>query len=62
MEKYNDTQIAAFKEEFDNFLTIAKEKSSAVQVRGNRDNNFSEFLPTSSVYHTGRSQRRGLAE
>ena len=32
MEKYNDTQIAAFKEEFDNFLTIAKEKSSAVQV------------------------------
>lgn len=45
MERYNDTQITAFKEEFDNFLTIAKEKSSAVQVRGNRDNNFSEFYP-----------------
>lgn len=41
MERYNDTQITAFKEEFDNFLTIAKEKSSAVQVRGN----FSEFCP-----------------
>lgn len=34
MEKYNDTQITAFKEEFDNFLNIAKEKSTAVAING----------------------------
>ena len=31
---YNDTQIAAFRKEFNEFLNIAKEKSTAVAIDG----------------------------
>lgn len=34
MATYNDTQIAAFRKEFNEFLNIAKEKSTAVAIHG----------------------------
>ena len=38
---YNDTQIAAFRKEFNEFLNIAKEKSTAVAIHGTfRENTF----------------------
>lgn len=60
---YNDTQIAAFRKEFNEFLNIAKEKSTAVAIDGTfRENTFFQTFKTSDLTHSKKRTIRSTSK